>query len=229
MENLIDISGWADSYASLCNKDAMEGEFYNVLEDGFFSTYRKTGDTEIGDTNETTDVVGWYQVFAQLKSAVPKPNDGDVYIVGMASPYTRYKAIVRGVDVNWVEDGEEEKRIVRNYKRYTPRKDKQTIREGEFFSVGNQPPYHIYGLVSEWEYVGHIISNTKLYGKFLGEVAFYNGMFYIHSAPGHWDQLNFPEPIENYTKHTYVTKDGTKCRIREGFTLGTLEFYTPKE
>lgn len=230
MDRLVDISGWADSYNSLCHMDAIEGEYYNVLEDGFFTTYRKTGETELDYINEETDVIAWYQVFAELKSNVPNPNDNDVYIVGYSSPYTRYKAVVRGVDINWEEDGTEEKKILRNYKRFTPNKSaKPELKEGIFYSVGTKAPYKVYGITSGWEPVGHIISNTKLWGKYIGEVAFVNGIFYLHTAYGVWEPIEYTEPIENYTKHNYVTKDGKKMKIREGFALGTLEFYSPRE
>lgn len=230
METLIDITGWAESYEKLCNKVAGEGEFYNVLEDGFFTTYRKTGDTEIGDTLETTDVLGWYRVKAELESSVPKPNDGDVYIVGLYPPYTRWKAEVRGVDIKWIEDGMEEKKIVKNFKNIQKTGGaKLHPEEGIYYSVGKELPYKVYGPISSWEPVGSFISHTdRLYAHAVGEVAYIKGIFYIHTEGG-WVQLDFPEPIDNYGKHTYITKGGTKHRIREGFTLGTLEFYTPRE
>ena len=229
MENLIDISGYAESYEKLCQKVAEDGEFYNVLENGFFTTYRKTGGTEVGDLLETTDVIGWYQVKAELESRVPKPNDQDVYIVGLESPFTRYKATVRGVDVKWEEDGQEVKKILKNYKNFNRTGNKPVLpEEGIFYSVGKEAPYKLYGTISTWEPVGHFISHTKLYARFLGEVACVNGLFYIHTEDG-WKPIEIKEPIENYTKHTYTTKDGTKCRIREGFALGTLEFYSPRE
>lgn len=231
METLIDITGYADSYESLCHKTAMEGEFYNVLEDGFFRTYRKTGNTEIGDLLQETDVLGWFQVKAELESNVPKPNDGDVYIVGIAEPYTRYKATVRGVDIDWKPDGEETKKIVKNFKTVnTLGTKKREPEEGIYYSVGKQAPFKLYGVVSQWECVGSFISHVnKKYASGVGEIAYYKGSYFMHIGHCEWKQLDFPEPISNYPNHVYVSDNGTKSRIREGFTLGTLEFYSPKE
>ena len=229
MEPLIDITGWAESYEKLCNKVAGEGEFYNVLEDGFFTTYRKTGDTELGDTLETTDVLGWYKIKAELESNVTKPSDGDVYIVGLYAPYTRWKAEVRGIDIKWIEDGTEEKKILKNYKdiKRTGGKAIQP-EEGIYYSVGKTAPYKVYGPISSWEPVGSFISQTTLYAHAIGEIAYVKGVFYLHAGPNNWVQLDFEQPIENYGKHTYVSKDGTRSKIREGFVLGTLEFYSPR-
>ena len=230
-DNLIDITGRADSYEKLCTKDAIEGEFWNVFEDGFFTTYRKTGDTEVGDLLQETDVLGWFQVKAELESNVTKPNDGDVYIVGLSEPYTRYKAVVRGVDKTWEEDGEEEKKIVKNFKdvqRLGTRS--RTAEEGIYYSVGKKVPFKLFGLVSHWEPVGTFISNVETrYASGKGEICYDKGLWYLHTGPSEWKQITFPEPISNYTQHEYVGKDGTVSRIREGFVIGTLEFYSPRK
>ena len=230
MGNLIDITGFADSYETLCTKDATDGEFWNVLEDGFFTTYRKTGDTEVGDLLQETDVLGWFEQKAELESNVTKPNDGDIYIVGIAAPYTRWKAVVRGVDKSWEEDGEEEKKIVKNFKdvqRLGTRS--RQAEEGIYYSIGKKAPYKLFGLVSHWEPVGSFIScvNAK-YASGLGEVCYDHGLWFLHDGHWSWSQIEFPEPIQNYGQHEYFTKDGTKIKIREGFALGTLEFYTPR-
>lgn len=230
-DNLIDITGYTDSYETLCTKDAMEGEFWNVFEDGFFRTYRKTGETEVGDLLQETDVLGWFQVKAELESSVTKPNDGDVYIVGISGPYTRWKAIVRGVDISWEEDGEEEKKIVKNYKDVQRLGTKsRSAEEGIYYSVGKKVPFKLFGLVSHWEPVGTFISNlNSKYASGKGEICYDKGLWYLHTGENNaWKQITFREPISNYTQHEYVGKDGTVCRIREGFTLGTLEFYTPR-
>ena len=231
MGTLVDITGYADSYEILCTKNALDGEFWNVFEDGFFTTYRKTGETEIGDLLQETDVLGWFEQKAELESNVTKPKDGDVYIVGITAPYTRWKAVVRGVDKTWEEDGEEEKKIVKNFKD-TQRLGTKTRQpeEGIYYSVGKAVPFKVFGLVSHWEPVGSLIScvNEK-YARGVGEIAYCGGKWFLHDAPEHWKQIMFTEPIENYTQHEYITKDGTITRIREGFVLGTLEFYSPRK
>ena len=231
MGNLIDITGYADSYETLCTKNAMEGEYWNVFEDGFFTTYRKTGETEVGDLLQETDVIGWFEQKAELESNVTKPKDGDVYIVGIMAPYTRWKAVVRGVDKSWEEDGEEEKKIVSHAKdvQRLGTKSKQP-EEGIYYSVGKAVPFKLFGLVSHWEPVGSFIScvNTR-YTSGVGEIAYDKGLWYLHDGSWSWKQITFQEPIANYGQHEYLTKEGTRIRIREGFTLGTLEFYTPRE
>ena len=228
MSNLIEISGWAESFAKLCNKVAKEGEYYNVLENGFFTTYKNTGEVILGDTYQETDILGWYQAKAQLENVEKKPNDGDVFIVGLYAPYTRMKAVVRGPEVTWEEDGMEEKKIIRQYKDVQRLGTKtKKPEEGVFYAVGKELPYKVYGAVSAWEPVGHFISSYGLKGRNYGDMAFYDGQFYLHTREG-WIPQDFPQSIENYGKHTYVSKDGTKSKIREGFVLGTLEFYSPR-
>ena len=236
MNALIDITGYSDSYENLVTKVAMPGEFYNVLDGTPFTTYVKTDETEIGYQGKETDVLGWYQVKAELESNVVKPNDGDVYITGLSSPYTRWKATVRGIDIKWDEDGEEELKIVKNYKDLTRLgRAKLTPEEGIYYSLGKVAPYKLYGVISAWDPVGTFISYTaksmkslEQFGKGSGEVGLVNGLFYIHTSEG-WKQITIPEPIADYSKHTYVDRMGNICKIREGFALGTLEFYSPKE
>lgn len=236
MSALVDVTGYANSYEELVTKVAIPGEFYNVLDGKPFTTYVKTDETEIGYQGKETDVLGWFQVFAELESNVTKPNDGDVYIVGLSSPYTRWKATVRGVDVKWEEDGTEDLKIVKNYKdNIRLGRAKLVPQEGIYYSLGKEAPFKLYGVVSEWDPIGTFISYTarslkslEQFGKGCGEVGFVDGLFYIHKQDG-WKQITVPESISNYSKHTYVDRMGNTCKIREGFTLGTLEFFTPKE
>ena len=233
--DLIDISGYAESYEELCNKEAIEGEFYNVLDGNPFTTYRKTGGREFNSIMEKTDVLGWYQNKAELESNVRKPNDQDVYIVGLCAPYTRWKATVRGIDVNWDEDGAEEKKIVKNYKdKLGLMRSRNQPETDIYYSIGEQTPYDIYGATAEWEPVGSFISrtgdkldrfnNTKLIP---GMVAFCFGIFYIYKEKG-WEVIKIKEPMRNIKLHTYADKKNC-YRIREGLKLGTLEIYSPKE
>jgi len=236
MNYLVDISGWAETYEELCNKKgAVEGEFYNVLDGNPFTTYMKTSTEELNPIEKQTDVVGWYKNKAELLSNVKKPNDQDVYITGISSPYTRWKATVRGVDIKWEEDGTEELKILKNYKTKTGLlRAKNVLNSEEFYSVGENAPYEIYGVLPAWEPIGSFISRTgKKLNEFantklsVGSVAFVRGLFYIFTEEG-WKPIEIKEPIENYQKHSYVTKEGTNIKIREGFVLGTLEFYTPR-
>lgn len=236
MDYLIDISGYAETYEELCNKkDTVEGEFYNVLDGNPFTTYVKTGTEELNPIEKQTDVVGWYKNKAELLSNVKKPNDQDVYITGDIAPYTRWKATVRGVDIKWEEDGQEELKIVKLYKTKTGLLRSHYQLDPEiYYSVGENAPYEIYGVLPAWEPIGTFISrtgnklnefaNTKLT---VGSVAFVRGLFYIYTENG-WQSLEIKEPIDNVENHTYVV-DGEKYRIREGLRLGTLEFYSPRE
>lgn len=234
--DLIDITGYAESYEELCNKEAEEGSFYNVLDGNPFTTYRKTAGREFNSIQEKTDVLGWYQNTAELHSYVKKPNDQDVYITGMIAPYTRWKATVRGVDISWAEDGTEDRKIVKNYKTEIGlRRARNSMDDDEiFYSVGEQAPFEIYGVTAEWEPQGAYISRTgKSVHEFAntgllpGMVAFCHGIFYLYTDNG-WRELEIREPIENAKKHTYILGNN-KYKIREGFKLGTLEFYSPRE
>ena len=237
MNYLVDISGYAETYEELCNKKGtFEGEFYNVLEGNPFTTYVKTGTEELNSIEKQTDVIGWYKNKAELLSNVKKPNDKDVYITGISAPYTRWKAVVRGIDINWEEDGTEELKILKNYKtKVGLLRSKPVLDIETFYSVGEKAPYEIYGVLPAWDAIGSFISrtgnklnefnNTKLS---VGIVAFVRGLFYIYTENG-WKPIEIKEPLENYQHHTYISKDGTNVKIREGFTLGTLEFYAPRE
>lgn len=236
MDYLIDISGYADTYEELCNKkNTYEGEFYNVLDGNPFTTYVKTGTEEFNPIEKQTDVIGWYKNKAELLSNVKKPNDQDVYITGDIAPYTRWKATVRGIDIKWEEDGQEQLKILKNYKTKTGLlRGKNELDPEVFFSVGENAPYEIYGVLPAWEAIGSFISRTgKKLNEFantkltLGSVAFVRGLFYIFTEEG-WKPIPIKEPITNYTQHIYEGKDGTISKIREGFTLGTLEFYSPR-
>jgi len=236
MDYLIDISGYADSYEELCNKKGtVEGEFWNVLDGNPFTTYVKTGSEELNSIEKQTDVLGWYKNTAELFSNVRKPNDQDVYITGEFAPYTRWKATVRGVDIKWDEDGSEELKIIKNYKTKTGMmRSRPTLDPEEFYSIGENAPFEIYGVLPAWEAIGTFISrtanklaelnNTKLT---LGTVAFIHGIFYLYTENG-WKVLEIKEPIDNVDKHVYVVND-KKYKIREGMHLGTLEFYAPRE
>ena len=235
MIKLIDITGYAESYDELCKMDAYEGEFYNVL-DGFpFTTYRKTDSSEVGYLHETTDVIGWFLNRAELESNVRKPNDNDVYIVGSDSPYTRMKAVVRGIDIRWEEDGEEEKKILRNYKTKAVFAKRQVEpEEGIFYSMGKEAPYDLYGLRSAWEECGAFISLTARNKVTLnhmranpGEVAYTDGLFWLYTNDFRWKLLETPEPLENVSKHSYLHNDKI-YKLREGRVGGTLEFFEPR-
>lgn len=235
MEPLIDISGYAESYDELCTKVAYEGEYYNVLDGKPFTTYRNSGKTDIGYLFQETDVLGWYQNKAELLSYVTKPNDKDVYITGMSAPYTRWKATVRGVDISWAEDGTEEKKVLKNYKAITNLgKAHLEPKEDIYYSVGKEAPYRLYGTVSSWDEVGTFISchgknymELGQYCKGVGHVGCIDGLLHIRKENG-WEPLEVVEPISNYSKHVYADKDRL-CKIREGFVLGTLEFYVPRK
>lgn len=236
MNYLVDITGYAETYEELCNKEGIyEGEFWNVLDGNPFTTYVKTAGEEFNPIGKETDILGWYKNKAELESNVKKPNDQDVYIVGISAPYTRWKATVRGIDIEWNEDGSEELKIIKNYKaKINLIRSRNTPEDDIYYSIGEESPYEIYGKTSAWEPVGAFISrtgnklkefdNTKLCA---GMVAFIHGIFYIYTEKG-WKLLEVKEPIDNVDKHTYEIND-QKFKIREGLQLGTLEFYSPRE
>lgn len=235
MEKLIDITGYAETYNDLCKMEAYPGEFYNVLEGFPFTTYRKTDETEISSLKEETDVIGWFPNFAELQSNVTKPKDNDVYIVGPDSPFTRKKAVVRGVEIHWEDDGEEEKKILRNYKSDAAiMRQKLEPEEGIYYSVGKEAPFTLYGLCSSWEACGSYISLTAKNKSNLnwmtanpGEIAFTDGLFWLYTYERSWQILNIIEPIENVSKHAYLAKDKI-YRLREGKLGGTLEWFEPR-
>lgn len=235
MEKLIDITGYAETYTDLCKMDAFPGEFYNVLEGFPFTTYRKTDETEISSLKEETDVIGWFPNIAELESNVTKPKDNDIYIVGADSPYTRKKAVVRGVEIHWEDDGEEEKKILKNYKTSTAiAKQKIEPEEGIYYSVGKEAPFELYGLCSAWEACGSYISLTAKKKSSLdrmranpGEIAFTDGLFWLYTNNGSWRMLEIIEPIENVSKHTYKSKE-KNYRLREGRQGGMLEWFEPR-
>lgn len=242
MEQLIPITGYAKSYEELCNKVAMPGEYYNVIDGSPFMTYHKLDAAEIGDTLETTDVLGWYQVKAELESNV-NPNEGDVYIVGISAPYTRLKAQYVDYVMSWVEDGKEEKKIVKKYKNQAMlTRARLQPEEGIFYSVGSEAPYKVYGVVSQWEPVGVFISFVADKPEALnnipvknnpGEIAYVKGLYYLYTGEKKqgndgWTPIDIPEPIENIYKHVYKNKD-ERYKIREGVKLGTLELFSPRE
>ena len=236
MERLIPISGFARTYKELCTKVAAAGEFYNVLDEYPFMTYLKTENMQIGDTLETTDVLGWFANKAELESNA-KPSNGDIYITGLAAPYTRWKAVFESGKPHWEEDGLEEKKILKNY-RTTNRLGMAHLEpeEGVYYSVGKEAPFKLYGVISEWEPVGTFISflhedidklkhNPEKRNP--GETACIQGIFYLYNGE-EWEQIILPEPLRNVYKHSYT--DGNHVyRLREGSALGTLEFYSPKE
>ena len=243
MEQLIPITGYAKTYKELCNKIAQPGEFYNVLEEKPFMTYSKIDGVEIGDTLEETDVEGHFQVKAELESNVLNPQEGDVYIVGLSAPYTRWKAQYVNYIMTWVEDGQEEKKIVHHYKTEVGMKRKKLPpEEGIFYSIGEQKPYRVFGVVSSWEPVGTFLSyigdNLDYFeeGRVKynpGEILYIKGVYYLYTGPKRegndgWVVLDIPEPIENAYKHVFESRGG-KYKIREGVKLGTLEFYQVKE
>lgn len=236
MDQLIPITGCAESYKELCNKIAEPGEFYNVFDQAPFVTYRKTEGVEIGDTQMETDICGWFKNKAELESNV-RIMEGEVYITGEIAPYTRWKAEYVDYVLTWVEDGEEEKKIIKKYKNFSwLMRSKPQPEEGIFYAVGGEVPFKVYGVVSSWEPVGSFISHVVEDMKQLqhkpeksqpGEVAFMKGLFYFYNGK-EWKQLEVHEPFESVGKHTYV-KDGYKYRLREGQHFGTLEFYAPRE
>lgn len=236
MDQLIPIMGYAQTYEELTNKKAESGEFYNCFDVVPFQTYCQTGQPELGDKMMETDVLGWYQVKAELESNVTKPKEGDVYICGITSPYTRYKAQYVDYVMTWVEDGQEEKKIVRNYKNYQMlMRAKLEPEEGIYYSVGKELPMKLYGVVTSWEPVGTFISHcvknmTQLLNKPTksnpGEVAYLNGMLYFYDGET-WNEIKVKEPMQNVYKHVYE-KDGSCYQLREGSRAGTLEFYAPR-
>ena len=235
MEKLIDITGYAETYADLCKMDAFPGEFYNVLDELPFATYRKTDETEITSLKEETDVIGWFPNIAELESNVTKPKDNDVYIVGSDSPYTRKKAVVRGVEIHWEDDGEEEKKILKNYKTNNVFvKHQVEPEEGVYYSVGKQAPFELYGLSSAWENCGAFISLTAKNKSNLnwksanpGEIAYTDGLFWLYTNDRKWLPLEIVEPLENYGKHAYKDKDKV-YRLREARQSGMLEWFEPR-
>lgn len=236
MEKLIDISGFVEKEEDLVKVDAVEGEFYNVLSPAPFRTYRKSGDTEIGNLQQETDIIAWFENKADLESNVRKPNDGDVYITGSSEPYTRWKAAVRGININWEEDGLSEIKVIRRFasERMLNSAHPEPSAE-EYYSVGKSAPFALYGAKSAWECVGAFLShcsdnfrNNLIDGFRIGEVAFGNGLFYLYTDTG-WQPIKIVEPFENYQKHIYKDMHSDRTySIREGFKLGTLEFYEPK-
>ncbi len=236
MEKLIGISGYAETEKDLTKVKAEEGEFYNVLSP-YPSTYIKTGRTEFGDLLEKTDIIGWFENKAELESVVTKPNNGDIYITGMAAPYSRWKAVVRGTAVLWEEDGESEIKIVRKFNSAKQFNSAGLDDDPEnYYSIGKTAPFALYGAKSTWECVGLFISHSggdfqKNYyeGFNIGEIGCSGGLFYIYTEEG-WKDLKIIEPFDNYKKHIYKDKYNDRhYSIREGFKIGTLEFFTPKE
>lgn len=234
MEKLIPITGYAKTYAELCNKIAEPGDYYNVLEPKPFTTYYKLDGVEIGDTLMTTDVIGWYKNKAELESNV-KPTEGDVYITGDYEPYTRWKAQYVDYVMTWIADGEENKKIIKKYKTQKGLGSSRPVpEEGIFYAVGETAPYKVYGVVSSWEPVGSFISyvydrlaSTDRMTKQPGEIALVKGLYYVW-AGSKWEQIDIPEPVENVYKHVFESR-GEKYKLREGQYPGTLEFFQPKE
>ena len=237
MEQLIPITGYAETYKELCNKIAMPGEYYNVLDPKPFMTYVKLEGVEIGDTLDTTDILGWFPNKAELESNI-RPSEGEVYITGEYSPYTRWKAQYVDYIMTWVEDGEEEKKIVKRYKTLAvlSRSKEAQPEEGVFYAVGKEVPFAVYGVVSSWEPVGAYLSYVAKDMKQLinkpsksqpGEIAFLDGLYYLYDGNG-WNQIDIPEPIGNVNKHVYIANDEA-YKLREGQHPGTLEFYQPRE
>ena len=234
LDNLVDISGYAESYEDLCKKTAFVGEYFNVLNEKPFMTYRKSEQTEYGTLLETTDVHGWYENKFELESNVLKPNDEDIYITGLSEPYTRWKAVVHGIDVEWVEDGTEDKKILKQFQSQKAFARCKLIPEsGIYYAIGKTAPFELYGEISSWEPVGMFISycvNTlfeinRLSPK-IGEVAYCQGLFYIYTED-RWKPIEIIEPMENVSKHSYKYKDSV-YKIREGVKLGTLEYFSPR-
>lgn len=237
MEKLIDISGYVEKEEDLVKIDALEGEFYNVLFPAPFRTWRKTGDTEIGSLQMTTDIIAWFENTAELESNVRKPNDKDVYITGSCAPYTRWKAVVRGIDIKWEKDGETDIKVERKFASERMLNMARLVPEPDvYYSVGKTAPFELFGVKPAWECVGSFLSHCgddfeKNYrdGFRIGEIGFGKGMFHLYTEEG-WQPIKIIEPFENFSKHIF--KDPVSDRlysIREGFKLGTLEFFTPKE
>ena len=236
MEKLIDSSGYVEKEEDLTNIEALEGEFYNVLAPAPFMTYRKTSESEIGNLQQTTDIIGWFENTAELESNVRKPNDRDVYITGTAAPYTRWKAVVRGVDIKWENDGESEIKVIRRFASERMLNSARLVPEtDEYYSVGKAAPFALYGVKQAWECVGAFLSHCgddfeKNYreGFRIGEIAFGKGMFYLYTDEG-WQPMKIIEPFENYKRHIYKDQNSDRTySIREGFKIGTLEFFEPK-
>lgn len=237
MEKLIDISGYVEKEEDLVKIEAVEGQFYNVLSPAPFRTWRKTGDTEIGSLQKTTDIIAWFANKAELESNVRKPNDKDVYITGPSAPYTRWKAIVRGIDIKWEEDGESDIKVERKFASERMLNMARLVPEGDvYYSVGKTAPFELYGVKPAWECVGAFLSHCgddfdRYYreGFSIGEIGFGKGLFHLYTEEG-WQPMKIIEPFENFQKHIYKDQNSDRLySIREGFKLGTLEFFTPKE
>lgn len=239
MEQLIPITGFANTYEELCTKVAQPGEYFNVLEPKPFMTYHKLDGIELGNTNKTTDVSGWFKNKAELESNI-RPTEGEIWITGECAPYTRWKAEYVDYILTFVEDGEEEKKIIKNYKTIN-RFGMAHLEpeEGIYYSVGKELPFALYGVVSSWEPVGTFISYIadsveKLYYPYTqpkpltGQIAYVKGMYYLCDGDK-WNPIDIPEPIENVYKHVFEAKDKQLYRLREGRQPGTLEYFQPKE
>ena len=237
MEPLIPITGYAESYEALCTKIAEPGEFYNVLDEKPFTTYCKQEGVEIGETTETTDVIGWYKNKAELESNV-RFVEGDVYIVGEYSPYTRLKGMYVDHIAQWVEDGEESKKIVKKYKNKDMLMRAHNVpEENVYYAVGKELPFKLYGVVSSWDKVGSFISwlvddiNQLLHKDTKsnpGEIAYMEGLYYLFTNNRTWEKIDIPEPMKNVFEHSYVDKTGNKYKLREGQYPGTVEYYQPR-
>lgn len=237
MNKLIDISGCVEREEDLMNIQAVPGEFYNVLNPAPFLTFRKTEDSDLADLQLETDIIGWFENKAELLSNVPSPNIGDVYITGSSAPFTRWKANILNTETEWFEDGESDIKILKKF--LSPKliaKSQPELDPDIYYSVGKAAPYKVFGTISSWECIGMYISHygedfQKNYyeGFRIGEVAYSNGMFYLYSKDG-WNEIKIIEPFENFKKHIYKDHyNDRKYSIREGFKLGTLEFFEPKE
>ena len=238
MEKLIKISGFVNSEIDLLKIDADEGDYYNVLSPAPFMTYKKTNDPEICNLMQTTDIIGWFENFAELESYITKPNYGDIYITDDTAPFTRWKCNINTEGkYEWIEDGKSDIKILRKFTSEKLLNNANLIPEPElFYSVGKKAPYNLYGTVKSWEPVGMYISligdnfqKIQYLGFSIGEIAFIDGLLWLFTKDG-WKELDYIEPLENYKKHIYHEKKSNRIyKIREGFKLGTLEFFTPKE